>query len=243
MRWLKPISSLRELRNIAAKSVLLSDTNRSIVMTITRNVSIRLIASFVLATAFGVIGIGNAGAQQPPTSSRVRGAIQSVNGDIIVVKSRDGTNVMMKMSPDVRVAGVTKITMADIKPGSYIGVTSVPDADGTQKATEVHLFPEAMRGAGEGSRPWDTRPNSSMTNGGLEKAVDGNDGHTLTVKYKEGEKQVVVTPETELVTFVPAERTEIKPGAQIVAFTAKGDDGSLQASRISVGLDGLTPPM
>lgn len=212
-------------------------------MNVIRNVSIRIVTSLALAAVFGALCSGYADAQQSPTSSRVRGAIQSVNGDILVVKSRDGTNLMMKMTPDVRVTGVTKITMADVKPGSYIGVTSVPEPDGTQKATEVHVFPESMRGAGEGSRPWDTKPNSSMTNGGLEKTVDGNDGHTLTVKYKDGEKQVVVTPETELVTFVPAERTEIKPGAQIVAFTAKGDDGSLQATRISVGLNGLTPPM
>ncbi len=209
-------------------------------MTFTRTTIFRNLIPLIAA---GIFACGNASAQQAPTSSRVRGAIQSVNGDILVVKSRDGTNVMMKMTPDVRVAGVTKITLADIKPGSYIGVTSVPDADGTQKATEVHVFPESMRGAGEGSRPWDTRPNSSMTNGGLEKTVDGNDGHTLTVKYKDGEKQVVVTPDTALVTFVPAERSELKPGTQIVAFTAKSEDGSLQASRISVGLDGMTPPM
>jgi hypothetical protein len=203
----------------------------------------QMFMSLGVAIAVGALTLNAASAQQSPTSSRVRGAVQSVNGDILVVKSRDGTNVTMKMTPDVRVAGVTKITMADIKPGSYIGVTSVPAEDGTQKATEVHVFPESMRGAGEGSRPWDTRPNSSMTNGGLEKTVDGNDGHTLTVKYKDGEKQVVVTPDTELVTFVPTERSEIKPGAQIIAFTAKGDDGALQASRISVGLNGVTPPM
>lgn len=197
------------------------------------------------AAVFSIFVLESFGAcaQQAPASNRVRGEIQSVNGDILVVKSRDGTNVMAKMTPDVRVTGVTRITLADIKPGSYIGVTSIPDVDGKQKATEVHVFPESMRGAGEGSRPWDTRPNSSMTNGGLEKTVEGNDGHTLTVKYKDGEKQVVVTPETELVTFVPAERSELKPGAKIVAFTVRGDDGSLQASRISVGLEGLTPPM
>ncbi|RTL48317.1 MAG: hypothetical protein EKK40_17580 [Bradyrhizobiaceae bacterium] len=204
---------------------------------------IRRAALLAATLSISALTCFGASAQQSPTSSRVRGAIQSVNGDIVVVKGRDGTNTMMKMTPDVRVTGVTKITLADIKPGSYIGVTSVPGADGTQKATEVHVFPESMRGAGEGTRPWDTRPNSSMTNGGLDKRVDGADGNVLTVKYKDGEKQVVVTPDTELVTFVPAERSEIKPGAQIVAFTAKGDDGALQASRISVGLDGLTPPM
>lgn len=208
-----------------------------------RKLIIHRLIAFGAALSVCIIDYSGACAQQQPVSSRIRGAIQSVNGDILVVKSRDGTNVMAKMTPDVRVTGVTKITLADVKPGSYIGVTSIPGADGKQTATEVHVFPESMRGAGEGSRPWDTRPNSSMTNGGLEKTVEGNDGHTLTIKYKDGERQVLVTSDTALVTFVPAERSELKPGAQIVVFTTRGDDGSLQASRISVGLEGLTPPM
>jgi hypothetical protein len=200
-------------------------------------------ASAAVALSLTLISAAPASAQQAPTSNRVRGEIQSVNGDLLIVKSRDGTNVTMKMTPNVMISGVVKISMADIKAGSYIGVTSVPDADGTQKATEVHVFPESMRGAGEGSRPWDTSPNSSMTNGGLDKMVDSNDGHTLTVKYKDGEKQVLVTPDTKLVTFVPGERSDLKPGAQIVAFTAKASDGALETTRVSVGKDGLTPPM
>jgi hypothetical protein len=200
-------------------------------------------ASAAVALSLTLIHAAPASAQKAPTSTRVRGEIQSVNGDLLIVKSRDGTNVTMKMTPNVMISGVVKISMADVKAGSYIGVTSVPDADGTQKATEVHVFPESMRGAGEGSRPWDTSPNSSMTNGGLDKTVDSNDGHTLTVKYKDGEKQVVVTPDTKLVTFVPDERSDLKPGAQVVAFTARNSDGALETSRISVGKDGLTPPM
>ncbi|MBY0380933.1 MAG: hypothetical protein K2W78_03300 [Xanthobacteraceae bacterium] len=182
-------------------------------------------------------------AQQPPISNRVRGEILSVNGDILIVKSRDGTNVTMKMAPKATLAGLTKILLSDIKDGAYIGVTSVPATDGLQKATEVHVFPESMRGAGEGSRPWDTQPQSSMTNGGLDKMVENNDGSTLTVKYKGGEKKILVTPETKLVTFVPAEKSDLKPGAQLIAFTDRTADGALEASRITVGIDGLTPPM
>lgn len=193
------------------------------------------ILSMILAT--------EAPAQQPPTSNRVRGEILSVNGDILIVKSRDGDNVTMKMAPKARLAGIVAISLSDIKDGAYIGVTSVPQPDGTQKATEVHVFPESMRGAGEGSRPWDTQPNSSMTNGGLDRMVENNDGRTLTVKYRGGEKQIVITPETKLVTFVPAELSDLKPGAQLIAFTDRSADGALEASRVTVGLNGLTPPM
>ena len=198
--------------------------------------------AFAAAFSCFLFGAAHSDAQQPQ-QTRVRGTIQSVNGAILIVKSRDGTNVMMNMPASARLVGVAKITLADVKVGSYIGVTSVPDPDGTQKATEVHVFPEAMRGTGEGTRPWDTRPNSSMTNGGLEKTVDGNDGHTLTVKYKDGEKQVVVTPETEIVTYVPAELSDVKAGAKIVAIATKSPEGSLDAVRVNVGRDGVTPPM
>jgi len=202
----------------------------------------RSFTMFAVAALAAAVSHG-ASAQQPPTSNRVRGEVLSVNGDILIVKSRDGTNVTMKMAPKVQLAGIVKIAITDIKDGAYIGVTSVPVADGAQKATEVHVFPESMRGAGEGSRPWDTQPNSSMTNGGLDKTVESNDGRTLTVRYKGGEKHILVTPETKLVTFVPAERTDLKPGAQLIAFTEHTSDGALEASRITVGLDGLTPPM
>jgi hypothetical protein len=182
-------------------------------------------------------------AQQPPTSSRLRGTIESVNGDTLDVKSRSGEDVKLRLTSDARVAGIVKIALSDIKVGSFIGATTVPGADGTPKAVEVHVFPEDMRGTGEGSRPWDTRPNSSMTNATVAESVVSNDGHTLLVKYKGGEKKVLVSPETPVVTYVPGDKSELKAGAKIIAFTTKSPDGSLETNRIGVGRDGLTPPM
>lgn len=193
--------------------------------------------------ALSCIAIAPPVADAQPAPVRVRGTIESINGDLLIVKGRDGRNVTMRMAASVSVAGVEKISLSDIKPGAYIGVTTVADAQGHQKATEVHLFPEALRGAGEGTQAWDTAPGSSMTNGGLDKIVEGNDGHTLTVKYRSGEKQVTVGPETEVVRLVPGKRSDLQSGAKIVAAASRNADGVLEASRISVGLGGLTPPM
>ena len=180
---------------------------------------------------------------EAPVSSRVRGMIESINGDLLIVKKSDGHNVTMKMTSNAAITGVEKVSLSDISPGTYIGVTTVADAQGNQKATEVHLFPNSLRGAGEGTRPWDTAPNSSMTNGGLDKMVASNAGSTLTVKYRGGEKQVVVTPETAVVKLVPGKRSDLQEGAKIVAATVRTADGALETSRVSVGLNGLTPPM
>ena len=200
--------------------------------------SLRLLA---LCAAASLLTLTSAFAEAPV--SRVRGMIESINGDLLIVKKNDGHNVTMKMTPNAAVTGVEKIAMSDIAPGAYIGVTSVADAQGNQKATEVHLFPDSLRGAGEGTRPWDTAPNSSMTNGGLDKMVESNDGRTLTVKYRGGEKQVTVGPETSVVKLVPGKRSDLQEGARIVAATARTADGALETSRVSVGLNGLTPPM
>lgn len=193
--------------------------------------------------ALSCIAIAPPVADAQPAPVRVRGTIESINGDLLIVKGRDGRNVTMRMAASVAVAGVEKISLSDIKPGAYIGVTTVADAQGNQKATEVHLFPEALRGAGEGTQAWDTAPGSSMTNGGLDKIVEGNDGHMLTVKYRSGEKQVTVGPETEVVRLVPGKRSDLQSGAKIVAAASRNADGVLETSRISVGLGGLTPPM
>ena len=182
-------------------------------------------------------------AQQPPTPSRLRGTIEGIEGDVLSVKSRSGEDVKLRMTGDIRVAGIIKIALSDIKVGSFIGTTTVPGPDGSQNAVEVHVFPESMRGAGEGSRPWDLRPNSTMTNATVADSVVGNDGHTLLVKYKGGEKKVVVSPDTPVVTYVPADKSELKAGAKVIAFIRKLPDGSLETSRVSVGRDGLTPPM
>jgi hypothetical protein len=182
-------------------------------------------------------------AQQSPVPSRVRGTVEAVDGDILAVKSRSGEDVKLRMAGDIKVAGITKIPLSDVKVGSFIGTTTVPGPDGAQNAVEVHVFPEDMRGTGEGSRPWDLRPNSSMTNATVAESVVGNDGHTLLVKYKDGEKKVQVSPETPVVTYVPAEKSELKAGAKVIAFTKKLPDGSFETNRVSVGRDGLTPPM
>jgi hypothetical protein len=182
-------------------------------------------------------------AQKPPVPTRVRGAIESVDGDVLTVKSRSGEDVKLHMTGDVKVFGIIKISMADIKVGSFIGATTVPGPDGKQNALEVHVFPEDMRGTGEGSRPYDLRPNSTMTNATVAESVEGNDGHSLMVRYKDGEKKVEVSPETPVVTYVPADKSDLKAGAKLIAFIKQLADGSFETNRISVGRDGLTPPM
>src|ERR1700685_2997809 len=143
-------------------------------------------AAMVAASVLGAI------AQQPPTPTRVRGTIEGVDGDLLVVKSRSGEDVKLHLTSDAKVVGIIRISLADIKLGSFIGTTTVPGADGRQNAVEVHVFPEDMRGTGEGSRPYDLKPNSTMTNATVAEAVDSNDGHSLTVRYKDGEKHVEV---------------------------------------------------
>jgi hypothetical protein len=182
-------------------------------------------------------------AQQPPTPTRVRGTIEKVEGDVLSVKSRSGEDVKLHMTADMRVVGIVKISLADIKLGSFIGTTTVPGADGRQNAVEVHVFPEDMRGTGEGSRPYDLRPNSTMTNATVAETVAGNDGQNLLIKYKDGEKKIVVGPDTPVVTYVPGNRAELKAGDKIIAFVKQLPDGSFETNRISVGRDGLTPPM
>jgi hypothetical protein len=208
-------------------------------MIIQRSTLARPLVAIAVVVASSLYAI----AQQPPTPSRVRGTIEGVDGNVLEVKSRAGEDVKLHMTGDVKVVGITKISLADIKVGSFIGTTTVPGPDGSQNAVEVHVFPEDMRGTGEGSRPYDLRPNSTMTNATVATTVAGNDGHTLVVKYKDGEKKVVVGPETPVVTYVPADKSDLKAGAKVIAFMKKLPDGSFETNRVSVGRDGLTPPM
>jgi hypothetical protein len=204
--------------------------------------SLQFIRPFVAAAMVAASTL-YAVAQAPPTPTRVRGTIEGVDGDTLAVKSRGGEDVKLHMTGDIKVLGITKISLADIKVGSFVGTTTVPGPDGVDNAVEVHVFPENMRGTGEGSRPYDTRPNSSMTNATVAESVVGNDGHTLLVKYKDGEKKVLVSPETPVVTYVPGDKSDLKAGAKVIAFMKKLPDGSFETNRISVGRDGLTPPM
>ena len=197
-----------------------------------------------LATLAILSALGSAALAQQPPSVRIRGTIEAVDGAVLAIKSREGTDVKVRITDNVVVIGIAKSALADIKPGSYIGVSAMPEPDGTQKALAVHIFPEAQRGTGEGFRAWDLRPNSTMTNATVAETVAGTDGQNILVKYKDGEKKVVVPPETPIVAFVSADKSELKPGAKIIIFGAiKKDDGSLEAGRVGVGLDGITPPM
>ena len=196
-----------------------------------------VIIAVVAATCLSAI------AQQPPSPSKVRGTVEAVDGDMLSVKSRDDEDFKLHMAGDIRVVGIVKISLSDIKVGSFIGTTTVPGPDGSQNAVEVHVFPESMRGTGEGSRPFDLRPNSTMTNATVAESVAGNDGYALLVKYRGGEKKVLISQDTPVATYVPGDKSELKAGAKVIAFFKKLPDGSLEANRVSVGRDGLTPPM
>ena len=208
-------------------------------MSVCRSTLTRPLVAVAMVVASSLLAI----AQQPPSPTRVRGTIERVDGDVLSVKSRSGEDVKLRMTGDMRLVGIIKISLADIKLGSFIGTTTVPGPDGRQNAVEVHVFPEDMRGTGEGTRPYDLRPNSTMTNATVAETVAGNDGQTLMIKYKDGEKKVVVAPDTQVVTYVAADKSDLKRGAKIIAFVKQLPDGSFETNRISVGRDGLTPPM
>ena len=201
-----------------------------------------MIAGCVLALAAGTVL-----AQQAPAPMRIRGQIEKVEGNTLTVKALDGANHIVNVPDTVRVTSVVKASLADIKPNSYIGVTAMPETDGSQRAIAIHIFMEAQRGTGEGHRPWDLRPGSTMTNAAVETTAKGVDGQVLTVKYKSAdkteEKKVIVPSDAAIVAFQPGDKSELKPGAQVIIFGAqKQADGTLQAPAVNVG-KGVTPPM
>jgi hypothetical protein len=182
----------------------------------------------------------------PPASPpvRVRGTIDSVDGSTLNITSRDGTKMVVKLADNGTVLGVVKASLSDVKQGGFVGITAMPQPDGTQKAVEIHIFPEAMRGTGEGHRPWDLMPNSTMTNATVDSEVAISDGQKLVLKYKDGEKTFIIPANVVVVAFGPATAADLKPGAKImVPGAAKQPDGTLVAQRLNVGLNGLTPPM
>jgi hypothetical protein len=215
-----------------------------------RATAIHMTTIHMTRRVFGAAGLAlvlatSASFAQQPQTVRVRGTVEAVDGPVLTVKSRDGqTSYKVKMTDNVSIRGVIKAALADIKENSFIGVTGMPQSDGSQKAVEIHIFPEALRGTGEGFRPWDLLPNSTMTNATVAQMVKGVSGDEITLKYKDGEKKIVVVPETVIVTYVTGTKDELKPGAKIfIAGANKKEDGTLEAASISVGRDGLTPPM
>jgi hypothetical protein len=195
-------------------------------------------------TAAGVAFIFAASAASAQETVRIRGVIESVDGPVYLVKNRDGAELKLTVTDKPLFVAIVKATMADIKPGMFVGATGVTQPDGSQKAIEVHIFPESMRGTGEGHYDWDLKPNTKMTNANVDQTVNGNDGQTLSVKYKDGEKKILVTPETAVVTYVTGSADDLKPGIKVFVGAAKKQpDGTVQTPRITYGKDGLTPPM
>jgi len=152
---------------------------------------------------------------------RIRGTVERIDGPVYVVKNRDGAELKLTVTDNPLFVAIAPATMADIKPGMFVGSAGMMQADGTQKAIEVHIFPESMRGTGEGHYDWDLKPQSKMTNGNVEQTVAGVDGPMLSVKYKDGEKKLLVSPETVVVTYVMGSKDEIKPGTRIFVAAAK----------------------
>ncbi|SEP02108.1 hypothetical protein SAMN02990966_03725 [Rhodospirillales bacterium URHD0017] len=174
---------------------------------------------------------------------RVRATIEKVDGSTLFVKTRDGEDLKITLSDKPLFVAIVPATLADLKPGAFVGSGATPGPDGSLVALEVHIFPESMRGTGEGHRPMEGTPQATMTNANVDVSVAAVDGQMLTLKYKDGEKKLLVTPKTVIVAYAPGDRAELKPGIKFFAVAQKQPDGSLQAARISYGRDGLTPPM
>jgi hypothetical protein len=174
---------------------------------------------------------------------RVRGTVVSITGGQLLVKSRDGADVPITLGLGWKAGGIAKANLADIKPGDFVGIASLPNAAGTAGALEVLIFPPKMRGTGEGSYGWDLKPNSSMTNGAVSEAVKSVDGTTVNVVYHGESKKIVIAPGTPVVTFAPAVNADVKPGAAVFVPADRAADGKLSTTRVVVGKDGVVPPM
>jgi hypothetical protein len=199
-----------------------------------------IIARTLAALSFALLGIALPASAQETV--RIRGTIERIEGPVYVVKNRDGAEVKLTVTDNPLFVAIAPSTMADIKPGMFVGSAGMMQPDGTQKAIEVHIFPESMRGTGEGHYDWDLKPQSKMTNGNVEQSVAAVDGPILSVKYKDGEKKLVVTPETVVVSYVPGNKDDLKPGTKIfVAAAKKQPDGTLQTPRITYGRNGAGP--
>ena len=209
-------------------------------MKASRKITIAALAG-VLLGAVTIIVSGNAALAQDTV--RVRGAIESIDGSTYAIKSRDGADLKVALTDNAQIAAVVQASLADIKQGLFVGVTAMPQADGGHSALEVHIFPEAMRGTGEGHYSWDLRPQSTMTNANVDQVVTAVDGQTLTLKYKNGETKIFVPADTPIVAYVKGDNNDLKPGAKVFIAAIKQPDGTLQGRAWRVGRDGVTPPM
>jgi hypothetical protein len=211
-------------------------------MTITTR---RMIGAAVFGAVFAA-SLAAAEAQQMAQTPlvRIRGTIEKVDGSTLTIKARDGQTMQVELADNPTIRTVVKKTVADVKQGLFVGITAMPQPDGTQKAVEIHIFPEAARGTGEGHRPWDLMPNSTMTNANVDSEVAISDGKKLVLKYKDGEKTFTVPDNVTVVMFAPGAASDLKPGVKIFIVAAtKQADGTLSAPGATVGSGGVDPPM
>jgi len=202
----------------------------------------RITAAVACLLLFGLTGVAPAQTPAAPTQ-RIRGDVVALDGLDLQLRSRSGEALTVKLTESYTVTAVVKIGIDRITTGAFVGTASMPQPDGTQTALEVLLFPEARRGSGEGHYPWDLQPGSMMTNATVADLVSVERGRRMTLRYKDGEKVVIVPSEAPIVTFEPGDRAMLKPGAHVIVTATKQPDGTLTAGGVAVGKDGLVPPM
>lgn len=190
---------------------------------------------------FGVLAALPAMAQSQP-QQRIRGTIEAMDGPVMTIAARGGSTATVTMADDVTVRTIAPADIHDIKPGTYIGSAAMPQADGSLQALEVQVFPESMRGVGEGQHPFDLKPGSTMTNA-TAGDVEGTDGRVVTLRYQGVETRLVVPPDVPVITYEPGSRDQLVKGAHVIVSAVKGADGSLVSHAVQVGKDGLVPPM
>lgn len=195
------------------------------------------------AGALGLAFVFAASAAMAQAPTRIRGTIEKVDGSTLSIKSREGQDLTLNLAANASVSAVVKASLSDIKPNTFVGIAAVSDGKGGWRALEVLIFPEALRGTGEGDRPWDLVPESTMTNATVTDVATKVDAHSLTLKYKEGEKTFTVPADAPIVTFAPGDKADLKVGAKVFVVAAmKQPDGTFQTARINVGR-GIDPPM
>jgi hypothetical protein len=201
------------------------------------------IAAALIGAAVADAALAQQQSSSQPQPVRLRGVIEKLDGRTVLAKSTKGEELTLRLADKALVVAVVKASMADIKEGTFIGSGGMPQVDGSQNAIEVHIFAESMRGTGEGFRPWDGAPNSTMTNGTVVASVAGVDGPVVTVHYKDGEKKIMVGSNVPIVRYEVADAGAITPGARFsVTAAVKQADGSFDVNRINVGRDGASPP-
>lgn len=208
------------------------------------NISISRIAPILAASTLALAAAMPASVHaQGQERVNVRGQVLSFSGKTLKVKSRDGKTLDISLAEGWKLAGLQRATVADIQPGGYVGIASLPKADGGDGALEVLIFPPAMKGTAEGSFAWDLKPNSNMTNATVANAVKDVDGHTVTVSYHGMEKKIAIPQGTPIVSFAPATNADLKPGAVVFVPAMKDGKGGLLAQQVVVGANGVVPPM